>query len=92
MTWLHYLRELYSLNTLDARFAPQQPVNELKIDPAKPSPEELKTEQNGGKVATLPPDAREPKWGTPEFLYHYIVLLFCVPLMFYIPYNVSKGA
>lgn len=92
MSWLYDLKKLYSLDTLDARFVPPQPVNELKIDSAKASSEEFRRRQNGEKVPSLPNGAQPSRWKSSEFFYHYLIFIICVPLMVYTPYSISKGA
>ncbi|KAI9685235.1 MAG: glycerol transporter [Bathelium mastoideum] len=91
MSWLYYLKQIYSLDTLDARFVPKEASNEVKIDPAQPTPEELKTKQDAGKFSSLP-EAQKSRWREPEFFVHYLIFAICVPLMFYTPYEVSQAS
>lgn len=90
MALLGFLRRLYSLDTLDTRFTsssntpPKQLAAEPAIDPAKPAPNEAKDARAAG--------SQPSKWGTPEFYLYYLVFLAAVPSMFYVVYDVSKGA
>ena len=91
MSWIHHLKKVYSLDTLDTRFVPKDVSHESKIDSVKPSPEELKTKQDGGRVSSPPIGAQSSKWKTAEFFLYYIVFIICIPLMFYTPFKVSQG-
>ncbi|KAF2085396.1 putative glycerol:H+ symporter [Saccharata proteae CBS 121410] len=97
MSWLGYLRSLYSLDTLDTRFTvsatspPKQQATELRIDPAKPSPGESYSQQSRDGQTSKGGSLGEPsKWNTPEFYLYYLVFLVAVPLMFKSVYDVSK--
>ncbi|KAI9834994.1 MAG: hypothetical protein M1819_002717 [Sarea resinae] len=94
MSVSYYLRRLYSLDTLDTRFTtssktPQKQLSEARIDPARPSPkEELKARSSQPRLDGASPS----KWGTPEFYVYYAVFLIVVPMMFWVPYDVSKAS
>ncbi|TKA75039.1 hypothetical protein B0A49_02186 [Cryomyces minteri] len=90
MLWLHYLRRLYSLDTLDTRFTTSSRTPPAPIDPARaPSGEVGQTvsRQNGRSPVS---GAQPSKWATPEFYFYYLIFLVCVPLMFKAVYDVSK--
>lgn len=95
MALLSFLRRLYSLDTLDTRFTissttpPKQVASEPRIDPAKPSPSESK---NAARADPRAPGPQPSKWNTPEFYLYYLVFLTAIPSMFYVVYDVSKGA
>ncbi|OCL12478.1 glycerol:H+ symporter-like protein [Glonium stellatum] len=99
MMWLQYLRRLYSLDTLDTRFIissttpPKQALNELRLDPAKPSPHqngEAQVRISNSKPAKNAEEAQPSKWGTSEFYIYYFVIITVVPFMFKVVYDVSK--
>jgi hypothetical protein len=84
MTVLSFLRELYSLDTLDTRFThsstPPKPVNEHAP----------KQGARDGKTQTQPTDASPPRWRTPEFYVYLVVFLVCVPQMYWAVVSVSQ--
>lgn len=95
MALLSFLRRLYSLDTLDTRFTissttpPKQAASEPRIDPAKPS---LSESKNAARADPRTPGPQPSKWNTPEFYLYYLVFLTAIPSMFYVVYDVSKGA
>ena len=93
MSVLQYAGRLFSVDTLDARFITSSKTPPSWIDPAKPSPDEvgyntLRKGRGGGE--DLVKEASPPRWRSPEFIYHGLVFLVAVPLMFKTVYNVSK--
>lgn len=75
------LRNIYSLDTLDTRFTsssqvPYQTVIDARSDPVT--------------SREAPSKTSSPKWRTPEFYLYYVVFALAVPLIFWIPYQVSR--
>jgi hypothetical protein len=95
MMWLQYLRQLYSLDTLDTRFIisstapPKQALNELRLDPTRPSPQQVKL--SNGKPTKSVEGTQPSRWRTPEFYIYYFVFITAIPFMFKVVYDVSKG-
>ncbi|CAI9636182.1 mboat-domain-containing protein [Alternaria burnsii] len=89
---LNFIRQLYSLDTLDTRFVvpatspPKEALEEAKLDPAGPVP--VKDGRNGSKD----PENRShpPLWNTPEFYFYYVVILTSVFFMFKLVLDVSQ--
>ncbi|KAI9810829.1 MAG: glycerol transporter [Pycnora praestabilis] len=101
MEWLHYLRRLYSLDTLDTRFTissrtplkPNASKEKGRIDSARPSPIDKSTKIGGVDVGVSENGGNgiaPSRWRTAEFAIYYIVFLLCVPMMFKAVYDVSK--
>jgi len=90
---LKFIRQLYSLDTLDTRFVvpatspPKEALEEAKLDPAGPVP--VKDGRDGSKN----PENRShpPLWNTPEFYFYYVVILTSVFFMFKLVLDVSQG-
>ena len=81
------------METLDTRFTTSSSSPPSRIDPASPSPAEasfknLGQGRNGGR--DIASKASPPRWKSPEFIYHGLVFLVVVPLMFKTVYDVSK--
>lgn len=90
---LQYLRQLYSLDTLDTRFVvpatipPKEALELAELDPAQPLPV-----RNGQVKGRDSAEAVQPsRWDTPEFYFYYLVILICVPLMCKAVVDVSNG-
>ncbi|OWY57769.1 MBOAT-like protein [Alternaria alternata] len=89
---LNFIRQLYSLDTLDTRFVvpatapPKEALEEAKLDPAGPVP--VKDGRDGSKN----PENRShpPLWNTPEFYFYYVVILTSVFFMFKLVLDVSQ--
>ena len=90
MNLLQYAGRLYSLDTLDTRLTTASKTSPSHIDPAGPSPDEVphKTPRSG--AGELAKGATPPRWTSLEFIYHGLVFLVVVPLMFKTAYDVSK--
>lgn len=97
--WLQYLRQLYSLDTLDTRFIisstapPKQALNELRLDPTRPSPQQdgqAQVRLSNGKPTKSVEGAQPSRWRTLEFYIYYFVFITVVPFMFKVVYDVSK--
>ena len=93
MSLLQYAGRLFSVDTLDARFMTSSKTPPSRIDPARPSPDKVpynvsrKGRAGGEDIAK---GVSPPRWRSPEFLYHGLVFLVAVPLMFKTVYDVSK--
>jgi hypothetical protein len=87
MTPISFLRQLYSLDTLDTRFTtlPRTPLKAANTDPAQA----IKP-QDDKPPATLPPGASPSRWRTPEFYLYALVHLVVVPQMFKAVVDVSQ--
>ena len=99
MGLLQFWRKLYSLETLDTRFViPSNTPPRVSAADFEPNPVRLGTsgQQNAaaspsGSPRSQPaPDVRPPLWDTAEFYVYYFLFVTVVPLMFYVPYTVSK--
>lgn len=90
MNILHYARRLYSLDTLDRRLTFSSKTPPSRIDPAGPSPDEASYKKGRSGAGELAGGASSPRWRSPEFIYHGMVILVAVPLMFKTAYDVSK--
>lgn len=85
MGLLSYLRKVYDLDTLDTRFTvpskvPYQTVIDQRNDPV------------ASREAAEDARSRAPasKWKTPEFSLYLLVIIFVVPYMFWVVYDVSR--
>jgi hypothetical protein len=90
--WLQYVRQLYSLDTLDTRFvvpatAPPKEALELReLDPASPLP------VRNGQVKSREEERVQPsRWNTPEFYFYNAVIAYAIYFMFKKNIEVSKG-
>ena len=93
MMWLQFLRQLYSIETLDTRFVvpatapPKEALEEAQRDPAGPLPV-----RNGQtKSRSTVDDVQPPRWNTPEYYVYFVVVGLCVPFMCKTVVDVSKG-
>jgi hypothetical protein len=90
---LNYLRQLYSLDTLDTRFVvpatapPKEALEEAKLDPANPlpAPSSKDKSRNGTDYA------QQPRWRTPEFYFYYVAISASVFFMFKLVLDCSRG-
>jgi hypothetical protein len=91
---LKFLRQLYSLDTLDTRFVvpatapPKEALEEAKLDPAGPVP--VKDGRGGDKSLENKPHS--PLWSTPEFYFYYVAIATSVFFMFKLVLDVSQGS
>ena len=90
---LKFLRELYSLDTLDTRFIvpatapPKEALEEAKLDPAGPLPV-----QNGrSKSRDAGDTVQPPRWNTPEYYFYYVAVGLSVLTMFKLVLDVSQS-
>lgn len=87
---LAYIRQLYSLDTLDTRFVvpatspPKEVLEEAKVDPANPHPISNGRDKTGEHV-------QPPRWRTNEFYFYYVVISVSVFFMFKLVIDCSKG-
>jgi hypothetical protein len=91
MAFLGFLSRLYSLDTLDTRFThssrtPVRLAANNDVDISKP-PATVETRSKKTELKVQP-----SRWNTPEYYFYYLVILTMVPLMFYVPYTVSRGS
>ena len=85
MQLLYWLRQLYSLDTLDTRFtASADTPTRVAADTRPPS-------KKDGRAKAIANGASPSKWNTPEFYFYYVVHLIVVPMMFKTAMDVSQG-
>jgi len=90
---LKFIRQLYSLDTLDTRFIvpatapPKEALEEAKLDPVGPLP--VKDGRDGNKRGES--NVEPSRWNTPEFYFYYVVILASVFFMFKSVLDVSQG-
>lgn len=88
-----FLRQLYSLDTLDTRFfvpattPPKQALEEAKLDPAGPLP----VQNAQGKSGNVGSKVLPARWNTPEFYFYYVSILASIFFMFKGVLDVSQG-
>lgn len=85
MSPLHFLRSIYTLDTLDTRFTTSSSTSYKTVIDSR-GEQGVKDAQTE-KIASR---ASPPKWKTREFYFYYLVFIVCVPLMLWIPYTVSR--
>ncbi|KAF1938616.1 MBOAT-domain-containing protein [Clathrospora elynae] len=89
---LKFLRQLYSLDTLDTRFIvpatspPKEALEDAKLDPAGPLP----SQSGQGKSKYAADNIQTPRWNTPEFYLYYVAILMSVFFMFKLVLDVSQ--
>lgn len=101
MSWLRFWRKIYSLETLDTRFVtsaitpPRISATDFELESAQgtssaqPNGVQQRSARGGSRDG-VPSDIKSPLWDTLEFYFYYFIFVTVVPLMFYIPYAVSK--
>ncbi|KAJ4359411.1 glycerol transporter [Ascochyta clinopodiicola] len=88
---LSFLRQLYSLDTLDTRFVvpatapPKEALQEAEVDPANPLPVPHGRDKKVGLEY-----AQQPRWRTPEFYFYYVVISASVFFMFKLVIDCSQ--
>lgn len=90
MSILQYAGRLYSLDTLDSRFTSSSGTPPSRIDPARPSPNDSQSFSTKSRGEDAAKGASPPRWRTPEYMYHGLIFLVAVPLMFKTVYDVSQ--
>lgn len=85
MGLLSFLRSVYTLDTLDTRFTTPSSTSYRTVIESRgdPGPKD-------GQKERIAARASPSKWKTPEFYLYYLVFAICIPLMFWIPYTVSR--
>ena len=99
MLWLHQLRKIYSLDTLDTRLAvssttpPKDVGTGTAVETVKLTPSGRNDIDGQQSTTAQKPcdDAQPSKWRTTEYYVYYIVFIICVPLMFKTVIQVSLG-
>lgn len=90
---LTYIRQLYSLDTLDTRFVvpatvpPKEALEEANVDPANPLPVTYGKDKSKNGVNNVQP----PRWRTNEFYFYYVAISASVFFMFKLVIDCSKG-
>lgn len=90
---LQYIRQLYSLDTLDTRFVvpanapPKEALELAELDPAQPSPVRNGQVKNRDSIEGVQPS----KWHTFEFKTYLVLVSLCVFFMIKAVVDVSKG-
>lgn len=82
---LSYFGKVYDLDTLDTRFLSSSTVPYKTVIEARSDPDAVKEARDKAQ-ARAPPS----KWQTPEFYLYYLVILWAVPYMFWVAYDVSR--
>lgn len=82
---ISYLRAVYDVATLDTRFttpssAPYRSATDVREDPAV-------GKDHGAAVRA---SATPSKWKTLEYRLYFLVLMWAIPMMFWIGYSVSN--
>lgn len=90
MSLLSFAATLYSPDTLDTRFTTSSKSPPSRIDPPRPSPDEAPYKKGRSGAGELANGASPPRWRSAEFIYHGLVFLILVPLMFKTAYDVSR--
>jgi hypothetical protein len=91
---LKFIRQLYSLDTLDTRFIvpatapPKEALEDAKLDSAGlvPVQDGREKSRNGGD------NVQPSRWNTPEFYFYYVVIICSLFFMFKAVLDVSKGS
>lgn len=90
---LSYIRQLYSLDTLDTRFVvpatapPKEALDDAKVDPANPLPVSTGKDKTSNGTDHVQP----PRWRTNEFYFYYLSISVSVFFMFKLVIDCSKG-
>lgn len=90
MSLLRYAGRLYSLDTLDSRFTTSTKTPPSPTDPPTPSLNDTGFRKRGTGGERIDEGASSPRWRSPEFMYHGLMFVVIVPLMFKTVYDVSK--
>jgi len=91
---IQFLRQLYSLDTLDTRFVipanapPKEALEYVELSSVQTLP--FRNEQAKSRDAGLG-SVRPSRWNTPEFYAYCLVISACIPFMFKSVVDVSKG-
>jgi hypothetical protein len=91
---LKFIRQLYSLDTLDTRFIvpatapPKEALEDAKLNPAGP----VSVQDTRGNSRNGGDNVQSSRWNTPEFYFYYVAIICSVLFMFKAVLEVSKGA
>lgn len=85
MSPLSFLRSVYTLDTLDTRFTTAPSTSYRTVIDVRNDPDAKDAQKERIASGSSP-----SKWNTPEFYLYYLVFIVCLPLMFWIPYSVSR--
>ncbi len=91
---LLYIRQLYSLDTLDTRFVvpatapPKEALEEANVDPANPLPVPHGKDKSRNGTESVQPS----RWRTNEYYFYYVVISASVFMMFKLVIECSKGS
>ena len=94
MSFVSFLRSIYNVDTLDTRFTtpstvPYKPESSPSSDGRINDP--LSGAESRRDAAAENIKRAEPsKWRSPEFILYYLILLFIIPNMFWVAYDVSR--
>lgn len=95
MSLLQNFKRIYSLDTLDTRFtvSAKTPLQHTSVEHGVTSSNPaLVAEGTSITQSRRSPSEPQPsKWKTPEYYFYYFCFITIVPLMFKVPYDVSKG-
>lgn len=80
-----FLKQVYTLDTLDTRFTSSSSVPYKTVIEARNDP--VAQRESAAKAQSR---AQPSKWNTPEFYLYYAVFIVAVPYMFWIAYDVSR--
>lgn len=85
MSPFSFLRRVYTLDTLDTRFTTPATASYRTVVDSRSDfePKDAQSE----RVASR---ASPSRWKTPEFLFYAVFVTFCIPLMCWVPYTVSR--
>ncbi|KAI9721426.1 MAG: glycerol transporter [Chrysothrix sp. TS-e1954] len=88
----HRLKAVYSLDTLDTRLtvSSQTPIKAARAEHGTGSSRPAAQGVNAEPDQTVQTKARPSKWRTKEYYFYYLVITVMVPIMFWVPYHVSK--
>lgn len=85
MSLWRQIQGIYAPETLDTRFVTSSSTPVKAAATTADSDKKIKGDAN---VAAK---SRPSKWGSPEYYFYYFIFITIVPLMFYVPYSVSRG-
>lgn len=92
MTVIQFLRQLYSLDTLDTRFttSSKTPLKAAASESTHKATESPPPPTGSRPGAEITPGASPSRWNTLEFYFYALVFVVCVPQMFKAVIDVSQ--